>query len=73
MAAPSIPVSETAASKTDNGTEGLLDVTALRELARNALVDSLNSVRGCTFGLSVRTRVSMGGEGLGKWRKDISA
>ena len=73
MAAPLIPVSETAASKTDNSTEGLLDVTALRELARNALVDSLNSVRGCTFRRSVRAWVSMDGEGLGEWRKDISA
>ena len=44
MAATSVPPSETAASKSDSNTEGLLDVSALRELGRKALVDALNSV-----------------------------
>ncbi|EJF67229.1 Sec1-like protein [Dichomitus squalens LYAD-421 SS1] len=46
MASSSVPSSEVAASKTDSGSEGQLDVSVLRELARKALVDSLNSVNG---------------------------
>ena len=44
MASSSVPPSEVAPSKTDSGSEGQLDVSVLRELARKALVDSLNSV-----------------------------
>ena len=50
MAASFVPPSEAAVSKTDGNTEGLLDVSALRELARKALVDALNSVCTWTFG-----------------------
>ncbi|KAH9932009.1 Sec1-like protein [Epithele typhae] len=46
MASSSVPASEAAVSKTESGTEGLLDVSALRELGRKALVDALNSVNG---------------------------
>lgn len=45
MASSSAPPSEVAASKTDSGSDGQMDVSILRELARKALVDSLNSVR----------------------------
>ncbi|KAI0640015.1 Sec1-like protein [Trametes polyzona] len=46
MAATPIPLSETAASKAESNTETSLDVSVLKELARKALVDSLNSVNG---------------------------
>ncbi|KAI0714937.1 Sec1-like protein [Earliella scabrosa] len=46
MAATSVSQSEAAASRSDTNTEGLLDVSVLRELARKALVDALNSVNG---------------------------
>ncbi|KAI1793136.1 Sec1-like protein [Ganoderma leucocontextum] len=46
MASSSVPPSEVAPSKTDSGSDGQLDVLVLRELARKALVDSLNSVNG---------------------------
>ena len=46
MAASSVPPSETAVSKADSSSnEASLDVSVLRELARKALVDALNSVR----------------------------
>ena len=73
MAASSVPTSEAAASKTDNSNEGLLDVSALRELAKKALVDALNSVRGL---LSERYRsvVNQSGMGtVGEWREDVGS
>lgn len=44
MAAASVPSSEAAVSKADSGNEAFLDVSVLKELARKALIDSLNSV-----------------------------
>lgn len=44
MATSSVPPSEAAVSKADSGNEALLDVSVLKELARKALIDSLNSV-----------------------------
>ncbi|KAI0360967.1 Sec1-like protein [Trametes cingulata] len=46
MAATSVAPSEDPASKADSSTEGLLDVSVLKELARKGLVDALNSVVG---------------------------
>ncbi|KAH9849266.1 Sec1-like protein [Lenzites betulinus] len=46
MAAVSVPPSETAASKGETASEALLDVSVLKELARKALIDALNSVNG---------------------------
>ncbi|KAI0800664.1 Sec1-like protein [Fomes fomentarius] len=46
MAAPSAPQSEVAVSRTESSSETFLDVSVLRELARKALVDALNSING---------------------------
>ncbi|RPD57126.1 Sec1-like protein [Lentinus tigrinus ALCF2SS1-6] len=46
MAATSSPPSDAAAPKSDSGSDGLLDVSMLRELARKGLIDALNSVNG---------------------------